>query len=422
MRKFLTTFKFLLALSLILLLLNTSTWQPSSQEEKIRPFTRTYEFDFVSWTLDALFDKLSMAGFGFNHYLDFTQDRKIMRDYFQLLKEQEQLESSLEAVFVDPENDDPEQDAFDLQRELSVIQSDLKKQASLAEVVVQKQISMTLVDIGLADLGQPFPPILYHATNLPKELIISPRDVIEQSASISLEADMDLESIIELEDTLEANSDYSALVVSIGGISTYPTMVINTTSLPYLLDTVAHEWMHNYLVFRPLGMHYSSSPELRTMNETTATIASEEISDAVIKKYYYDLLEVQQPSYKEYEVAYHPSQNEDSEEFNFDQEMYQTRIKVDELLAQGQIQEAEDYMEERRQVFWDNGYQIRKLNQAYFAFHGAYADQPYSAAGEDPVGDAVRIVRSRSESLAIFIHKMSALSSYDELYALVNAY
>ena len=47
-------------------------------------------------------------------------------------------------------------------------------------------------------------------------------------------------------------------------------------------------------------------------------------------------------------------------------------------------------MEQRRQLFVENGYYIRKLNQAYFAFYGAYADVPGGAAGEDPVGPAVR--------------------------------
>ncbi len=51
-------------------------------------------------------------------------------------------------------------------------------------------------------------------------------------------------------------------------------------------------------------------------------------------------------------------------------------------------------MELRRQVFVDHGYIIRKLNQAYFAFYGAYADSPVSAAGEDPVGEAVRELRA----------------------------
>jgi hypothetical protein len=35
---------------------------------------------------------------------------------------------------------------------------------------------------------------------------------------------------------------------------------------------------------------------------------------------------------------------------------------------------------------------LRKLNQAYFAFHGAYAASPRGAAGKDPVGRPSRIV------------------------------
>ena len=66
--------------------------------------------------------------------------------------------------------------------------------------------------------------------------------------------------------------------------------------------------------------------------------------------------------------------------------MHKTRVHVDELLAEGKIDEAEAYMEQRRQIFVQNGYYIRRLNQAYFAFYGAYADVPGGAAGEDPVG------------------------------------
>ena len=64
-----------------------------------------------------------------------------------------------------------------------------------------------------------------------------------------------------------------------------------------------------------------------------------------------------------------------------------TREHVDQLLAAGEIEEAEAYMEVRRHVFWDNGYMIRRINQAYFAFHGAYNDTPGGgASGTDPVG------------------------------------
>ena len=95
--------------------------------------------------------------------------------------------------------------------------------------------------------------------------------------------------------------------------------------------------------------------------------------------------------------------------------MHTTRVKADELLSQGKVEEAEAYMEQRRLIFWENGYLIRKLNQAYFAFHGAYADVPGGAAGEDPVGPAVRALREQSTSLAEFINTIGWMTSFEQL-------
>jgi hypothetical protein len=69
--------------------------------------------------------------------------------------------------------------------------------------------------------------------------------------------------------------------------------------------------------------------------------------------------------------------------------MAATRIEVDRLLAGGKIQEAEQYMEARRQIFVAHGYQIRKLNQAYFAFYGGREYEDLEAlyrtvVGKDP--------------------------------------
>ena len=246
-------------------------------------------------------------------------------------------------------------------------------------------------------------------------MIISPRDVIIQEKSVSLSADIAINEIIHLENTVEENLNYSALVVPVGGISTYPTMVINTTDLKYLIETVAHEWIHNYLALRPLGIRYASSLELRTMNETTASIAGGEISQAVIEAFYPDLIEIAPIQPKTFQTSFPTTKPFQLQGFNFPKEMYQTRIKVDYLLADGRIDEAEQFMESQRLFFWKNGYQIRKLNQAYFAFHGAYADEPFSAAGKDPVGDDVRFFRGQQTSLSSFIRKISWMYSYSQL-------
>ncbi len=108
--------------------------------------------------------------------------------------------------------------------------------------------------------------------------------------------------------------------------------------------------------------------------------------------------------------------------FDYRAEMHETRLTVDEMLAVGKIEEAEAYMEARRQIFWENGYRIRKLNQAYFAFHGAYADSPGGTAGarEDPVGEAVRALRAQSPTLAAFISKISWMWSFEQLQKAVD--
>jgi hypothetical protein len=101
--------------------------------------------------------------------------------------------------------------------------------------------------------------------------------------------------------------------------------------------------------------------------------------------------------------------------------MHETRVNVDALLAEGRIEDAEAYMEVRRQFFWENGYRIRKLNQAFFAFHGAYADTPGGAAGaEDPIGPAVRALREQSDSLAAFINKISWMWTFEQLQKTVD--
>ncbi|HEX2991614.1 MAG TPA: hypothetical protein VHO49_13110, partial [Anaerolineales bacterium] len=228
---------------------------------------------------------------------------------------------------------------------------------------------------------------------------------------------------IQLEEEVARSQDVSTLVVPIGGVGVYPTMVMETTDLRWLLDTIAHEWMHNYLTLRPLGMNYTTTPELRTMNETTASIAGGEVGTYVLHRHYPELLaSASSPELvsldRDHEFTL---QVQESQPFDFRAEMHETRIRADELLAEGKIDEAEAYMEQRREVFWENGFLIRKLNQAYFAFHGAYADSPGGAAGEDPVGPAVRALREQSDSLADFINTIAWMTSFEELLQTIHS-
>ncbi|MCK7530788.1 MAG: hypothetical protein MZV63_06940 [Marinilabiliales bacterium] len=152
------------------------------------------------------------------------------------------------------------------------------------------------------------------------------------------------------------------------------------------------------------------------MNETTASIVGDEVGYLVLQTYYPEFL-ASQPDLNLLSLNLHfpLERTRRPAPFDFRAEMRETRVTADELLAQGEIEEAETYMEQRRQVFWQNGYLLRKLNQAYFAFHGAYADQPGGAAGEDLAGPAVRALREQSDSLEDFLNTIAWMTSFEQL-------
>jgi hypothetical protein len=191
-------------------------------------------------------------------------------------------------------------------------------------------------------------------------------------------------------------------------------MMLESTSLTWIIETGAHEWTHHYLTLHPLGILYDTDPQLRTMNETTASIVGTEIGNLVVQRFYPEFY-VPEPEETQ-EIEDEPIE---PPAFDFRVEMHQTRLQVDELLAQGKIKEAESYMEERRLVFYKNGYRIRKINQAYFAFYGAYADKA-GASGADPVGPSVLKLRDQSGTLKAFIDTIAGLTSYDQLVSLLE--
>jgi len=198
----------------------------------------------------------------------------------------------------------------------------------------------------------------------------------------------------------------------------YPTMIYETSNFNYTVEVGAHEWSHNYLTLRPLGVTYEGSPELRTMNEVTASLFGREIGQMVIARYYPEKLPPPaspQPT-PDPNATPVPTPTPDPNAFDFNTEMHATRVRVDALLADGKVTEAEAYMEARRQIFVEHGYQIRKLNQAYFAFYGAYNTGP-GAGGQDPVGPAVIALRERSASLKDFLDRMSWMTSFADLKA-----
>ena len=398
--------------------LGGSTPLPDAEIDKLGDYTRGIRYDFLSWVADASWIKLQQAALGSPYYLEHAGRKDIVTKYLHQMGLVLQAEWELDQIYTNPEITDPESASATLRARLDALYAEQRQLAPFAESVLEEQISIVLAEANLTTGGQPLPRPLYHISPLPMALIISPRETIRQDKNISLLVDFPVDKQDTLEEKITAELDLSALVVPVGGIGIYPTMGMRSTNLPWIVDTMAHEWMHNYLTWHPLGWNYDTTPELRTINETVASIVGGEVGEMVLARFYPELLSHKHPPLNLLSLY---DQNLDPEPppFSYRAEMHETRLHVDELLAAEEIEEAEAYMETRRQFMWENGYAIRKLNQAYFAFYGAYADVPGGAAGEDPVGPAVRTLREQNDSLADFVHKVMWVNSFEKLEEMI---
>ena len=265
-----------------------------------------------------------------------------------------------------------------------------------------------------------FPPIDIRLQEPPKALITSPRDKIERLETVLLEPGITLRERERIERRIADEQDLSAIVLDIGGVATYPASIYNGGDLRGTLRIVAHEWIHHYMAFRPLGSEMHSDPAMHTLNETAANIAGNELGDwaylAFMDRKAAELGGRETVALRAPLDAMRAGPAYDAA-FDYGPAMRETRISVDRLLAAGQVELAESYMESRRRTFNDNGYPIRKLNQAYFAFNGSYADGPASV---DPIGPQVRRLRDLSDDVGEFISLIAEVGSYDEFLKLLE--
>lgn len=404
----------LMVLTVFALGVARETYTPTDTPSKIRPYLSGLEFDFVKWTVDAVGRKTQQASLNEQQYLDEAARSQIVRQYFDLQSKLDGIQNTIAQQYADPTVKDPVAATAGLRVMEAEVRAEMSQLRPLAEAVLQEQLSVILNDLNLTSGGQPFPPVSFHFTPLPLALIVSPRNRIEQAANLSVNGELTLEARVGLEDRVARGLDVSTLVEPVGGIGTYPTMVAQSSSLNWIASVVAHEWAHNYLTLRPLGLNYETSAALRTMNETTAELFGNVVGALLMERYYPDLQPPPAP-FGNLLPRIVPPEQQTPPGFDFRAEMHTTRVRADELLAAGQIDEAEVYMETRRQFFWANGYRIRKLNQAYFAFYGAYAAGGGGAAGIDPIGPAVRLLERRSSSIAEFINTMAGFTSFEQL-------
>lgn len=410
MRKLWRSLKYLLFTLLVVAFVAPEWPAFGDSDYRLNAIVGQQHFDFLGWLLSAYVDKGEAVVAESHLYLDAAQQKEIVLGYLDLIREARRLDREISAIYTDPEIQNPDEASQMLQEEFASSRALIAERQNLAEAIIQEQVAAILAEEGFSLTGSAWPPVLMKMTPLPSILILSPRDRIERVEGVSLENGVSVPERDRMETAVFTQLDQSALVVPIGGLGTYPAMIAETSNLNWLAEVTAHEWVHHWLGLQPLGINYLTSNELRTINETVASIVEVEVGEQVVARYYPEHipppLSVQTESLDVDPDAPPP--------FDFRAEMAATRIRVDELLAAGEIETAENYMEARRRVFVENGYAIRKLNQAYFAFYGAYAAQP-GATGNDPVGPLVREVRAASPSLRAFLDTMAPITSFAQL-------
>ncbi len=402
----------------MLVTFQTSTPPPGDLITGAASYARDSLFNYVGWELDALAHKAFQWVFGVGSYLDEATRSAYVRAYMADLGALFRLEEQITQLYTDPAVQDPAAASAALRTERDALRADLHARQGLVEGILEGQIASVLADEGLAWLGQVLPPVALRFTPLPDVLIISPRDEIRVAASLTLEP-LTVDRRAALEAAVDRGLDVSSLVVDIGGMALYPAMIGETDALVWAIETSAHEWVHHYLAFFPLGLGYfdESNPETRAINETTAEVVGKEVARLVLRRYYPELAPPEPQAAPE-QPPPPPTSNPDPLAFDFEAEMHQTRVTVDSLLAEGRVEEAEAYMEARRVFFNQHGYAIRKINQAYFAFYGGYqSEDNFGTAGNDPIGPAIQELRARSDSLAAFLATVRNITTREQLLA-----
>lgn len=376
-------------------------------DDRLEEITSEFHFNFVSWEINILDEELGKVISGVTDIPDNGISEVI--EYFDNVAHIRSLEAEISAIVAGADR----VALTPLENELEQLRRTNTATVNSVERIIESQIREALSELGInsplaryAGNSIKFPPVNFTMDRLPRLLVISPRDRIESIRETALLPELTTKQMELIEGEVD-KMDVSSLVVGLGGIATYPNFVSNTGSIRFVINTACEEWLHQYLTFTPLGFRYildlagiKRDYEIATMNETVAGIVSKEIGERIYTRYY-------------------ATDEEDSEvvpptpsSFDFNKEMREIRIAVDDYLAAGEIRRAEEFMEERRQYLADNGYIIRKLNQAYFAFHGAYGDAPTSVS---PIGTELRELRSQISSLKEFLDVASSMTSREDL-------
>ena len=397
------------ALSLLLVLLaSILLLSPACRSDTVGDVLReeasSYRFSLAGWHVTNLPAKL-VSSIARIRAVPTLGERKALVDaFFAIRSEIASLERQL-AHAIALEGPSPLTEA--LEEEILEMRREYMSLAPQVELVIEREVTHVLASQGfglsLAGGHFIFPPVVFVFQPAPTMLVASPRDRIQLLGYELLRPSMTISEVELLEEGVDEHDNFCGLVVSPGGLASYPSIVDEGAGFYRTLYVVAHEWVHQYLIFYPLGRTWFQGGVARQINETVADIIGYEVADQIYREYGYEP----------------PPRTPPPTETGFDYaaEISETRLVVGQLLQEYGVEEAEQYMEQRRRLFVQEGYYIRKLNQAFFAIRDPY---PLSPSSLSPIGEQLEELRSCYGTLGEFVVALRGLTTYDELLALLD--
>ena len=382
--------------------------------DPVRRSAAAHEQDLVRWELTHFLNKWTHLATGlFRSGPSAVERAEAVREFFRLRDELVRRDRDLRRTLAAGTDASA---AAALQADLEAIEDRRGRLGPVVEEALESTLSQIVDELGVIDRFGPvrWPPVDFTFEPNGLLLVRSPRDRIERLDDLLFAHDVGLLERAALEEAVEASdARRAALVVRISGVATYRAQVTPDASLHGTLVLAGHEWLHHWLFFRPLGRAWFAGGELTSVNETVANLFGEEVGDIALERLTGAVVRRE---------PWRPPQLRDPREidpdaFDFRREMRETRRRFEALLAEEGVAPAEAYLEERRLVFVANGHHLRKLNTAWFAFHGTYADGPASIS---PIEDQLRTVREDSASLAEFLDRVSAIDRVGELERLAR--
>ena len=407
-----------LILALLAGLWAAATPTPAGRREvRLGAIAGAQTFSLARWEARTIGAKVAEAvGPGPGAGLTPDERERIFKDFFATADEANRLEGEIGEI-ANQGSSAPDPRLADLERQLRELRAKREKQSSLVERTIEEQVLDVLRQerLALFEVGTFFfPPVFTKLVDLPHVLVVSPRDRIEMKHQVTVRRAMTTAEIEALESAVDSDLNVSSLVVPIGGLSTYPTMIAATGPLDFVIGAVTHEWCHIYLIFRPLGLSYGKNPEATTINETVCSIMGEDAA-AQVREQYYGAAKAPRPwQATPTPIPTAPPRREEPQGFNANRDLRKVYVAVEERLKVKDVTGAEAIMEEGRTRLAENGFYLRKLNLAFFAFYGSYAEGPDDIR-PDPIGENLRELRRRSPTLRDFMRTVSGVTTFDDL-------